>query len=84
MPSNGKKDKDLRRRIIIRLELTPQAKQALENTCNKNGMTQVAVSSRLVEWFAQQSEMLQAAVLAHYPKELEADIARLILNRISK
>jgi hypothetical protein len=72
-----------RKRIIIRLELTPQAKKALEDTCDHNGMTQVAVSSRLVEWFAQQSEMLQAAVLGHYPKELEPEIAELILQRLT-
>jgi hypothetical protein len=73
----------MRRRVIIRLELTPQAKKALEDVCDHNGMTQVAVSSRLVEWFAQQSDMLQAAILGHYPKDIERDIAELILKRMS-
>jgi len=73
----------MRRRVIIRLELTPQAKSALESVCERNGMTQVAVSSRLVEWFSLQSEMLQAAILGHYPKDIERDIARLILARMS-
>ena len=73
----------MRRRVIIRLELTPQAKDALESVCDRNGMTQVAVSSRLVEWFSVQSEMLQAAILGHYPKDIERDIAKLILTRLS-
>lgn len=73
----------MRRRVIVRLELTPQAKKALEDVCDHNGMTQVAVSSRLVEWFSQQSDMLQAAILGHYPKEIEPDIAELILKRMS-
>lgn len=73
----------MRKRVIIRLELTQGAKKALEDVCDHNGMTQVAVSSRLVEWFAQQSEMLQAAVLGHYPREIEADIAKIIINRMS-
>jgi ubiquinone biosynthesis protein COQ9 len=73
----------MRRRVIIRLELTPQAKKALEDVCNNNGMTQVSVSSRLVEWFAQQQNMLQAAILGHYPKDIERDIAELILKRMA-
>ena len=73
----------MRRRVIIRLELRPQAKDALESVCDRNGMTQVAVSSRLVEWFSVQSEMLQAAILGHYPKDIERDIAKLILTRLS-
>jgi len=76
--------KESRRRVIVRLELSPPAKKALEETCDRNGMTQVAVSSRLVEWFHQQSDMLQAAILGHYPKELEADIAKLILQRLAR
>lgn len=72
----------MRKRIIIRLELSQQAKEALEDTCEKNGMTQVAVSSRLVEWFSIQTDMVQAAILGHYPKELESDIAKLILQRM--
>jgi hypothetical protein len=74
----------MRKRVIIRLELTPSAKQALEDVCEKNGMTQVAVSSRLVEWFADQSDMLQAAILGHYPREIEPDIARIILTRMAE
>jgi hypothetical protein len=73
----------MRRRVIIRLELSPQAKDALEEVCDGNGMTQVAVSSRLVEWFATQSPMLQAAILGHYPKDIERDIAELILKRMT-
>jgi hypothetical protein len=65
------------------LELTPQAKKALEDVCDNNGMTQVAVSSRLVEWFADQTDMLQAAILGHYPKEIEKDVAELILKRLA-
>ncbi|HRK31205.1 MAG TPA: hypothetical protein PLD59_09015 [Tepidisphaeraceae bacterium] len=74
----------MKKRVIVRLELSSQAKKALQQTCDRNGMTQVAVSSRLVEWFHSQSDMLQAAILGHYPKQLEADIARLIIERMAK
>ena len=70
-------------RIIVRIELTPNAKQRVNEMCEKSGMTQVAMLSRLVEWFANQSEMIQAAVLGHYPSELAGDISKLILKRMA-
>jgi hypothetical protein len=46
-------------------------------------MTQVAMMSRLVEWFASQDEKIQGAVMGHYPGEIEADVAKLILKRMA-
>ena len=69
-------------RIIVRIELTPNAKQRVNDLCDKSGMTQVAMLSRLVEWFANQSDMIQAAVLGHFPMEVESDVAKLILKRM--
>jgi len=71
-------------RIIVRLELTPSAKDALQVISRRNGMTQVAVTSRLVEWFATQPDLVQAAILGHYPHAIQAEIAQLILKRLSK
>jgi methyl coenzyme M reductase beta subunit len=70
-------------RIIVRIELTPSAKEALNDLTDKAGMTQVALLSRLVEWFSHQSDMIQAAVLGQYPSEIEADIAKMILKRMA-
>ena len=70
-------------RIIVRIELTPSAKDALNDLTDKAGMTQVALLSRLVEWFAHQSDMIQASVLGQYPSEIEADVAKLILKRMT-
>src|SRR5215212_876583 len=62
-------------RIIVRIELTPNAKSRLNDLTDKAGMTQVAMMSRLVEWFANQSDMIQAAVLGQYPIEIQSEIA---------
>jgi hypothetical protein len=69
-------------RIIVRIELTREAKNRLTEISHRNGMTQVSVTSRLLEWFAGQSELVQAAVLGHYPQEIQADIAEMILKRM--
>jgi hypothetical protein len=44
-------------------------------------MTQVAVLSRIVQWFAAQPETIQAAVLGRYPVDITPDIAKLLLER---
>ena len=64
-------------RIIVRIELTPNAKSRLNDLTDKAGMTQVAMLSRLVEWFANQSDMIQAAVLGQYPIEIQSEITSL-------
>lgn len=71
------------RRFIMRIELTGSAKQKLSAFSDKHGMTQVAMMSRLVEWFANQDPLIQGAVMGHYPTEIEADIARLIMKRLT-
>lgn len=72
------------RRIILRIEITPDAKENLTGFCSKVGMTQVAAMSRLVEWFAEQSDVVQAAILGLYPADIRADVAKLILKRMAE
>jgi hypothetical protein len=71
------------RRFVIRIELTQSAKGKLTELSDHNGMTQVSVMSRLVEWFTSQPELIQAAILGRYPKEIEEDVAKLILRRMA-
>ena len=70
-------------RIVVRLELTKEAKNRLAEISRRTGMTQVSVSSRLFEWFSKQTELLQAAVLGQYPKEIESEVAEMILKRVA-
>jgi hypothetical protein len=70
------------RRVIMRIELTPAAKDLLTELCHRNGMTQVAVMSRITEWFAGQDLLIQGAVLGHYPAGIESDVAKLILKKM--
>jgi hypothetical protein len=71
------------KRIIMRIELTPSAKESLQSFADRAGMTQFAITSRMVEWFATQPETIQSAVLRRYPSEIEVDVAKLILKKMS-
>jgi len=71
------------RRFVIRIELTHSAKGKLSELSDRNGMTQVSIMSRLVEWFMAQPDVIQAAVLGRYPHEIEQDVAGMILRRMA-
>lgn len=71
-------------RHILRIELTASAKEKLSTLSKSRGMTQVAVLSRLVEWFASAPESIQGGILGHYPESLKGEILRLIVEEMSK
>jgi len=67
----------------MRVELFPHAKDRLENFCDRLGMTQVAAASRLIEWFTEQQDVLQSAILGHYPSEIQAEVAAMLLKKFA-
>jgi hypothetical protein len=69
--------------IDIRVELRPEGKEQINELSEKIGMTQVALLSAVLEWFAAQPETVQAVILGCYPKEIEADVAKIILKQMS-
>lgn len=69
-------------RIVVRLELRPSAKKALESVTEKKGMTQTALFSRLVEWFSRQPDAVQAAALSNEPVEADAATTKLIVQQL--
>jgi hypothetical protein len=71
------------RRIVVRIEISPAAKAKLTEVRKQNGMTQVAVMSRLIEWFAAQAPQIQSAIMGHYPSDIQAEVAKLILNKMA-
>jgi hypothetical protein len=71
------------RRVIMRIELYPQAKQGLTGLCDRLGMTQVAATSRIIEWFTAQTDVVQAAILGLYPKDIRAEVAEMVLKKMA-
>lgn len=67
----------------MRIELLPNAKSRLESKCDELGMTQVATTSRLIEWFCQQNDLMQAAILGLYPGDLRSEVPVMILKGLA-
>jgi hypothetical protein len=75
--------KDAPRRVIMRIELLPEAKKGLTDMCDRLGMTQIAATSRIIEWFTTETDVVQAAILGLYPHDIQSDIAKMILKRVA-
>lgn len=70
------------KRFVMRVELSPSARGKVTSLSKKLGMTQLALVSRLVDWFALQDETIQAACLGLYPERIRPDVARLLLQQM--
>jgi hypothetical protein len=74
----------MKKRVVFRIQLTSEAKERLLGISDELGITQIAITSRLVEWFASQPDLIQAAILDLYPQSIKQDVAKLILDRLSE
>jgi hypothetical protein len=64
----------------MRIDLSAAAKKQFPELHNELGMTQLAMSSRLLEWFADQAPEIQRKIMM---KESNADAARDVLMRMA-
>ena len=71
------------RRVIMRIELLPEARSNVEAVCSGLGLTQVAAMSRVVDWFCLQSDTVQAAILGLHPGNIRAEVPMMIMKRIA-
>jgi hypothetical protein len=46
-------------------------------------MTHVATTSRVIEWFCQQNDVVQAVILGLYPEDIREDVPAMILKRLA-
>jgi hypothetical protein len=71
------------KRSIMRVQLDTAAKDRLDTICNRRGMTQIAMMSRLVNWFSVQDDFIQTAVLHTLSDASMAKLAKTLLKQLS-
>jgi hypothetical protein len=71
------------KRSIMRIQLDSGAKDRLEAICKRRGMTQIAVMSRMVNWFSLQDDYIQTAVLQTLSDASMATLAKSLLKKLS-
>jgi len=69
-------------RVVMRIEVSPQAKAALEDYCTRGDKIQSRAVSRLLEWFAKQPDIIQAAIMNDFPEAILADVNKALLKHI--
>jgi hypothetical protein len=67
---------------LLRLEVTHDAKRALDRTVEKLGLSQTQLASAAVNWFVKQDATVQAIVLGFYPEKVEHDLAALLVKAL--
>lgn len=70
-------------RAIMRIDLTPNTKELFLKVAERQGMTQLAVTSRLVEWFVKQPDQVQHAILQSMFAEDQAAISKLVMSKFT-
>jgi hypothetical protein len=70
------------RRAIMRIQVDAGSKEELDEFCDKRGMTQIAVISRLVGWFIKQDEVIKTAVMASLSDDALSRLAKQMLKRL--
>jgi hypothetical protein len=72
-------------RVIMRIEIPQKAVDSFTTSAEKRGMTHIATTSRIVEWFINQDEEVIAAVLGTHPTPPSPDeLARMIIEKIKR
>ena len=66
----------------MRIEVLPGVPELLAELTDQVGSTQVSVVSRLLQWFAEQPDVTQAAILGLYPGDMRTELPRMILERM--
>jgi len=71
-------------REVIKLGVTPATKEVIESVSRRYGMSQIEMASRLFQWFAEQDETVQTAILGLIPASIAPDVARILLERMAE
>jgi hypothetical protein len=64
----------------MRIEVFPGVPDALADVTDRVGSTQVSVVSRLLEWFVNQPDVTQAAILGLYPGDIQKELPKMIIE----
>jgi hypothetical protein len=69
------------RNRVVRLSLTQRGQQVLSRAKAETGITQLAMTERLLEWFAAQDPRVRTMILSPYP-EVRRGLAKLVLEEM--
>lgn len=72
------------KRAVLRIKLEEGAIERIEHICERRGMTQIAVMSRIVNWLSTQDDFIQTSVLGALSDESVSALAISLLMKLSE
>lgn len=70
-------------REIIKVAVSTDAKRAIDQVAERYGMSQIELASRVYRWFADQEEVVQAAILDILPRSIAPQVAKMALEQLA-
>lgn len=71
------------KRHIMRIELTQGARKQHDTVPERFGMTHVAISSRLIEWFSKQDASTQKSIMMSEAGSSNKELGKSILRKMA-
>ena len=71
-------------RIILLVEFSQKTHESWLKISKERGMTQVAVASRLIEWYGKQPHTIQALIMGHIPGPIREEVIETALRKIGR
>ena len=74
----------MKKRVVFRIEIFAESRDRMLRLSEDLGITQIAIASRVVVWFANQPDLIQAGILGLYPDLIKQDVPTLVMQRLAE
>jgi hypothetical protein len=81
--TGAQKDQN-RTRVVFQTEVSPATAEQFTAMCEETGVSQIAITSRLVQWFCRQDQHTQLRVLGMFGEDARTAATREYLERIAE
>lgn len=69
-------------KVIVRLQITNEAKECLEQYCERTGRTQIAALSRIIERLNDEPAIVQGFIGGDLPSSLEKRVREIVVKNV--
>ncbi len=68
----------------FRVEIEPELKAKFGEIHKRRGLTRTEATTRILQWFVEQPQVIQQSIFRHLPGDLELDIVQMVLREMEK
>lgn len=72
------------KRVILNVDVPPSLTQKLRELSGETGISQREMVARILDWFFDETDVVQGTILRNIPKSLRVDVGRMALEKLAK